>query len=104
MKLFKSSTEKMIDEKIFEIMTQVNNKKNAHAQEYLQEQLTFWVEQKNNYLKTKDKLTKDEILKSLTQVFTTGAGVLSLLLILRYEAEDVISSKGFSIATKMLGK
>lgn len=92
---------------------QVNQTLNAIAEhqakkedvpEWLWTELTYRIGERNKYREGMNVVDKNEWVKATAQTVGTVAGLLGLSMVLGFEKTDVVTSKGFGIATKLMGK
>lgn len=78
--------------------------KNEDVPGWLWNELTNDIEYRNEYRRGMNVVDKNEWVKATAQTVGTVAGLLGLSMVLGFEKADVVTSKGFGIATKLMGK
>lgn len=96
-------TYKAIDVKIYEAKKQLNEcEPNSEMFEECMSELNDLYDIKAKLKALKKRETPFKL--DLNTLISSGIGFASIILILTYENEDIITTKGINIATKMLGK
>lgn len=75
-------------------------KADVHEQEEIMDELNncyAMLKQESEIAEHENKIHKDTIVQSLT-------GLASILLVLNYEKKDILTSKAFGIAQKLIGR
>lgn len=68
-------------------------------------QLNALIEIKQNMSNKNIKLDLGDVLKLVGTGVTAGAGILGVMMTLKYEnSDEIITSKAFNVASKMIGK
>lgn len=102
----KSAIDKEIDLEILYLTRTLGNMEDYASEEYktLLERLNTLNEIKNGRIKNASFTTAD-VLKLTGAGLTAGAGILSLMMVLKYEnSDEIITSKAFGMVGKLIGK
>lgn len=107
-KVTKPSNKRVMDMEINRILEELQSMEITDVERnVLMSQLEYMINIQGSY-KKKEKnnngLDINEVLKLGASTLTAATGLISIAMILGYEKEDIITSKGLSIATKFLGK
>lgn len=105
-KVVKPSNKHVMDMEINRILKELQSTDTISDAErnLLMSQLETMVNIQGSYKKKNNGLDINEVVKLGTSALTAATGLISIAMILGYEKEDIITSKGLSIATKFLGK
>lgn len=106
-KVTKPSNKRVMDMEINRILEELQSMEITDVERnVLMSQLEYMINIQGSYKKKEKNNGFDinEVLKLGASTITAATGLISIAMILGYEKEDIITSKGLSIATKFLGK